>query len=117
MQSLPLKKFVQTTGILVMILGISTSALSVYVDWNLLKQVRNQRHIIRRHHDDTLIVIPKIHSANLHEELLTDRTALYYYTHCNWEITEDPQDFRNIEFARYYGIKNIIQSDYKNGIK
>ena len=117
LQSPTLKKFVQTVGIFTMILGISTAAWGVSIDWSLLKQMRNQRHIINRHKNDELIVVPKIHSPSRYGEILADRTVIYYFTNLDWEITEDPKNFRNVEFARYHGVKNIVQSDNLSGIK
>ncbi len=108
-----LKSVVVLACVFITALGVVSTVFSMSVDWKFLKQMRNRYHIIERQHDNDLVVVPKIHRVHSKADLLGARTAYYYYFHkvANSGISEDPNFYRNVEFARYYGLKQVKEED------
>ena len=102
-----LKSFVALAGVAIVAFGAVSTIFSMSVDWKFLKQIRNRNHVVVRLHDKDVVELPKIKSVHEKEALLGKRTVLFYYVYLDSDLSGNPEDFRNKEYARYHGLKKV----------
>ncbi|MBO4400424.1 MAG: hypothetical protein J5809_01095 [Selenomonadaceae bacterium] len=93
---------------------LATSAVSVSVDWSVHSQLQERQKYIAAHRNEDLIVVDPINLPLLVEKIFWSWT-LDAYSRFYGDLTPylDKLNNRNITYAQYYGLKQIIINEEK----